>query len=87
MTITQTNKALRLASAIAVIGWAAAYGYEEYKFNECRQDVTTLVETNQARIKNSEARTVRIRAREESLSARSTELIRTLNGPDNPGAK
>jgi hypothetical protein len=79
MTITQTNKVLRLASAIAVIGWAVAYGYEEHQLNECRQSVTTLIETNQARIKASDARTVKIRAREESLKTRSSESIRTLD--------
>jgi hypothetical protein len=83
MTITRTYKILLpLATAIAVIGWAVAYGYEDHQLSECRQLATTLSETNQARIKNSEGRTVKIRAREKSLQARTNELIRTLNGPD-----
>jgi hypothetical protein len=88
MTITRAYKIFPLAAAIAVIAWAVAYGYEEYQLSECRQLVTALSETNQARIKDFEGRTAKIRAREESLQARTSELIRTLNAPEsNEGAK
>ncbi len=70
MTSPQIYKCLQSGFAAAMIVWAVAYGYANYQGNQCTQTFKTLSESNQARIKNVQARIDKIRTREERLQSR-----------------
>jgi hypothetical protein len=82
MTSTQTYVVFQIVCAVAVIGLAVGYGYANHEGNQCTQAFKELAESNQARSKNLLARIDKVRAREESLQARSSDLIRKFNTPD-----
>jgi hypothetical protein len=82
MLSTQAYRIFQVVTAVAMIGWAAAYGYESRQYDQCTEAFGPLAESNQARIRNVQARIEKVRAREESLQARSGELIKQLNTPD-----
>ncbi len=82
MTSDQTYKIFQVLCAVATIGWAAAYGYENYRGGECTETFKTVAESNQTRIKSVQDRIERVRVREQNLQARTGELIKRFSPAD-----
>jgi cell division protein FtsB len=85
--MTRTTYAiLQILSGVAMIGWGVAYGYENYRGDQCIASFDQLSESTDARMAALQARIDKVRDREASLRARSNELIKSVNTPD-AGAK
>jgi cell division protein FtsB len=77
---------LQILTGVAMVGLGVAYGYENYRGDQCIASFNQLSENNQIRITDLQARIDKVRAREASLQARTNELIKDVNKPD-AGAK
>jgi hypothetical protein len=86
MTRSLIYPTLQILSGAAMICWGVAYGYENYRGDQCTESFNQLSDSNQARISDLQARIDKVRAREASLQARTNELIKGVNSPA-PGGK
>ena len=78
MTSSLVYKILQILSGVAMIAWGVVYGYENYRGDQCTESFNQLLESNQIRITDLQARIDKVRVREASLQARTNELIKSV---------
>ena len=73
MRLSLTNHPLyglsQLIFAVLMLGWAAAYAYANYRFEDCAATTRAQLDLVQARLDNN-------KARQEAIRTRSTELAK-----------
>jgi hypothetical protein len=82
MTSSLIFRALAILFGVAIIGLAVASLYENHLGNQCTETFDQLSDSNQARLRDLQARIDKVRTRQANLQARSNELIKSINTPD-----